>query len=289
MGKLDGKVALVGGNLGKIKKDKFIMGLGGYIAKDLAEAGANVLIVDLDPKVTEECAKALGNEKIKPKQCDLLKDRTFETKKYVNERGEEKTQVVWTDNPALDLVKDIVEEFGHLDILVTNFDYFEKGKLEKFNEEFWVTMRENNLTPIFHLLAAVREQFAAQRKQQGTFAKVVMMTNIAGKAGLSMATVYSALKASIVSLVKSMAKEFGRFANVNGVAIAPLSDKNLQGPKDRMKKQFIAGIVATERSKIELKPKHITPLVTLLCSDDADGINGQIINIDGGLWLKLEQ
>jgi len=289
MGKLDGKVALVGGNLGVIKKDKFVKGLGAYIAEDLANEGSNVIIVDIDNNIAKTCAQTLNNEKIKAKECDLLKDRTFETKEFTNERGEVKTEVIWTNNPSLNLVNDIVGEFGHLDILVTNFDYFDKGKLENVTEEFWVTMREQNLTPVFHLLAAVRDTFAEQRKKTGAFSKVVMITNIAGKAGMSMATVYSALKGSIVSLVKSMAKEFGRFANVNGVAIAPLSGKDLQGPSDRMKKQFIAGIVASERSQIDIEPKHIVPMVTLLCSDGADGISGQIINIDGGLWLKLEQ
>jgi enoyl-[acyl-carrier-protein] reductase (NADH) len=42
-------------------------------------------------------------------------------------------------------------------------------------------------------------------------------------------------------------------------------------------------------SKLNLMPEHITPLVTLLSSDDAAGITGQTISIDGGLWLKLEQ
>lgn len=288
MGRMDGKVALVGGNLGKVKDGAFDMGLGAYIAKDLANEGANVVVVDLEPGVAVACAKALGSDKIKGKDCDLLADRTFETKKFTNERGEEKTEVIWTKNPAETLVKDIAAEFGHLDALITNFDSYEQFKLENFTDELWVKMRDENLVPVFHLLAAVRDQFAEQVKKGGPMCKVVMLTNMAGKAGFSMGTVYSGLKASIISGVKSMAKEFGRFANVNGIAMAPLSAKKMQGPKDRQKKQFIAGIVASEMSKIEIMPEHIVPMVTLLASDAANAISGQNISIDGGLWLKVE-
>ena len=108
-----------------------------------------------------------------------------------------------------------------------------------------------------------------------------------GKSGMETAAVYSAFKGSMVGLTKSMCREFGRFANVNAVALGPLSVKNMQGPKDRVKGKFL--VTKSDMSNIEIKPKHITPLVTLLCSDEAAAISGQTISIDGGLWLKLEQ
>lgn len=290
MGRCDGKIALVGGKLGKMRKGKFKMGLGGLIAKDLVDEGCKaVFIVDLDYEVTDACAKELGSDAIKPKDVDLLKERTFETEEYTNERGQKKTKVIWKDNPALDLVKDIVGEYGTLDILVTNFDEYKKNKITKQTDEEYEEMRDKNLVPVFHLLAAVRDQFSAQNKTKGTFAKVVMLTNMVGKAGMSMGALYAAMKAGIVSLTKTMAKEFGRFANCNAVAMAPLSTRKMQGPKDRFKKQYPSPIVASDHSKMDIMPKHIVPLVTFLASDGAEAINGQIISVDGGLWLKLEQ
>jgi 3-oxoacyl-[acyl-carrier protein] reductase len=155
-------------------------------------------------------------------------------------------------------------------------------------EESYTKMRELNVMPVFHLLAAVREQFSAQTKTTGTFAKVVILTNMVGKAGLNMAAVYSSFKASMIGLTKNTAREFGRFANVNAVAMAPLGAKDMQGPKERTKKVY-ALITSTAMGNLSIMPEHITPLVGFLCSDGAAAITGQTISVDGGLWLKLEQ
>ncbi|MCP4763674.1 MAG: SDR family oxidoreductase [archaeon] len=285
MGRMDDKVALVGGNLGKVKKGEFKMGLGGLIAKDLANEGAQVFVVDMDDSIADSCAAALG-DKVKAKACDLLKERTSRTEKYVNERGQEKSNVIWEDNPALKVVQEIVEECGKLDALVTNFDSYDKGKINTVTYESYTKLRDENLKPTFHLVAAVREQFSVQKKTKGTFAKVVMITSMLGKAGGASAALYSGLKGGIIGGNKTLAREFGRFANVNSVAIGPLSTKKMQGPPDRAKKNHL--VTASDMHKMDILPEHITPMVTLLCSDAAAGIDGQCISIDGGLWLHVE-
>ncbi|MHA1110660.1 MAG: SDR family NAD(P)-dependent oxidoreductase [Promethearchaeota archaeon] len=286
MGKLDGKVALIAGGMGRFKKEEYKPGLSTYIAQNFIAEGADVVIVDLDEKVTKACADYIGSPKVKAKACDILKDRTYETKTYETERGP-KTDVVWTDNPTLSLVKEIIEEYGKLDALVMNFDNYEKGRVDSVTEETYIQLREQNVMPVFHFLAAVREQFSAQKKTTGTFAKVVTVTSMVGKSGMETAAVYSAFKGSMVALTKSMCREFGRFATVNAVALGPLSVKNMQGPKDRVKGKFL--VTKSDMANIEIKPSHVAPLVTFLCSDDAAAISGQTISIDGGLWLKLEQ
>ncbi len=286
MGKLDGKVALIAGGFGRFKKEEYKPGLSTFIAQNFVDEGADVIIVDLDENVTKAAEKFLGSPKVKSKACDIMKDREYKTETYETERGP-KTNVIWTDNPTLTIVKEIIEEFGKLDSLVLNFDYYEKGKVDSVTVETFDTIRNQNITPVFHFLAAVREQFSAQKKTTGTFAKVVILTSMFGKSGLEVASVYSAFKGSMIGLTKNMCREFGRFANVNAVSIGPLSVKNMQGPKDRVKGKFL--ITKSDMSNISLIPEHITPLVTLLSSDDAAAISGQTISIDGGLWLKLEQ
>lgn len=281
--KLNGRVALVAGNLGKLKKDKFIIGLGGLIAKDLADEGAKVIIIDLNNEIAEACAKNLANENIKAKSCDLLKNRISEEKKFINDRGDEKTEIIWTDSPAHTLVNEIVEEFGKLDVLVTNFDTFKKGKLETFLDEDYQTMYNNDIKTVFHLLAAVRNLMSAQKKKTGEFGNIVLLTNMAGKAGLSTATVYSGIKGAIVHGIKTIAREFGRFANVNAIAMAPLDIKKMQGPPDRIKKQFF--LTQCPMGSMGIIPKHVVPMVRLLASNEGEGLCGQAISIDGGLWL----
>ena len=61
----------------------------------------------------------------------------------------------------------------------------------------------------------------------------------------------------------------------------------MQGPKDRVKGAYL--VTSSDLSNQPMTFEKITPMVLLLASDDAIGINGQSISVDGGLWLKLEQ
>ncbi|MFX1294225.1 MAG: SDR family NAD(P)-dependent oxidoreductase, partial [Promethearchaeota archaeon] len=260
MGRFDGKIVLIGGNLGKIKKGKFVIGLGGAIAKHLLDEGAQIIVIDLDENISKQCENVIDG--IKAMHCDLLKDRTYTTRDIIDDRGRLKIEVDWINNPALDMVKEIVKKYGKLDILITNFDQFKQGKAENCTEEMYDELRNNNIWPLFHLLAAVREQFKKQHEDTGAFAKVVMITSITGRAGLSMGALYSAFKGSIVGLTKSLAREFSRFANVNTVAIGPLAIKRMQGPKDRIISDYIT--TQTEMANTPLTFEKITPLTTFL-------------------------
>lgn len=272
------------GNLGIFSKDKFKIGLGGVIARHLVKDGAQVIVTDLNFAVAQQCAEQLG-ELCQAIACDFLKERESTTTTFDTERGP-KTEVDWIDNPALELVNKIVSEYGHLDAVISNFDYFAKGKIEKSDDALYDSLRTQNAGPTFHLMAAVREQFSKQRKAMGIFGKVVILTNIVGKSGMALGSLYSAFKGANIGLVKCLAREFARFANVNGIAHGPIGEKKAQGPKDRIKKNFLA--TKTELANSPLTFENIAPLAKYLASDDASAITGQVMNVDGGLWLKLE-
>jgi 3-oxoacyl-[acyl-carrier protein] reductase len=282
MGRLDGKIVLLGGGLGSVKGDKFIPGLSIWIAKKLVDDGAQVILTDVAADVVQKAAAEVGG-KCKGIACDLLKVRDYEEKK--SEDGE-KTEIVWKDNPALTLVDTIVKEFGKLDVLITNFDYFEKGRVISADEQLYMKLRDENIKPVFHLVAAVRDQWATQKKTMNLNGKLIMITSITGKAGMGLAALYSAFKSGIVGLNKTLARELGRFAQVNSVAIGPLSDKKLQGPPDKLKSQYM--VTKTDYSNIDLTPELVAGPVAFLASDDSNGISGQTINVDGGLWIKVE-
>jgi len=72
MAEFKGKVALVAGNLGKIKKDKFKIGLSGVIAQKLIKNGCKVCIVDTDYKIAKACAEEINNENVKARKLKNL-------------------------------------------------------------------------------------------------------------------------------------------------------------------------------------------------------------------------
>ncbi|MHA1474004.1 MAG: hypothetical protein ACTSQ5_02330, partial [Promethearchaeota archaeon] len=78
MGKFDGKICLIGGNLGKFKKDTFKIGLGGVIAKKIVEQGGQVCLVDTDFSITKACAELIGGS-VKAYECQFFINRTYKT------------------------------------------------------------------------------------------------------------------------------------------------------------------------------------------------------------------
>jgi 3-oxoacyl-[acyl-carrier protein] reductase len=285
MNKFEEKVCLVAGNLGKLKNDAFICGLGGEIAKNLLSEGAQVIVIDLENEVARRCVATIGG-KIKSYDVDLIKVRTQEKQEYLDKEGNKKSVYVWTDNPALELIRKIVADYGKIDAIISNFDHFKEARIGNSTENIYEELKQNNLSPTFHIIAAIRDQLSLQRKQNGSFAKIVIITNIMGKSGMSRGSLYSAFKGSMIGLTKSLAREFARFANVNAVAHGPLAVGQLQGPNSKTKKEF--AFTKTELTSEPLEISHIAPLASFLASDDAKAITGQIFNVDQGLWLKLE-
>ena len=78
------------------------------------------------------------------------------------------------------------------------------------------------------------------------------------------------------------------FANVNGIACGPFKEKKMQGPKERVKLNY-RNTASDMALKTETTFDKVAPMICHLASEDARGILGQIISIDGGLWIKLEQ
>ncbi len=281
----ENKVCLVAGNLGKlIKDDQFKTGLGATIAQQLANTGATVIITDLEDKVVQTCLSSLTGD-VHGRTCDFLSERKSERITTETEKGP-KTQVKWINNPVRDLINSISKEFGRLDVVISNFDYYKHNKIEKSSEDFFNELRTYNTVPTFRLMAGIRDVLAMQKKNLGINAQIIIITNIAGKAGISLSSVYSAMKGGDIGLTKCLAREFSRFATVNAISYGLFSHKKMQGPMDRFKKNFMA--TKSEAAKINLKFEHIAPVVSFLASDGARAMNGQILNVDGGLWLKLE-
>ncbi|MHA1889733.1 MAG: SDR family NAD(P)-dependent oxidoreductase, partial [Promethearchaeota archaeon] len=189
---------------------------------------------------------------------------------------------------AKKLVNTVIEKHGKIDALITNYDEFKaaKKRVDQYTVEDYDKIIEINVNAVFRLLGNIRQHFRdkADSDEQGT---ILIMTSIAGKAGLDIGTLYSAAKGAVNGMIRSIAKEFGRFANVNGIAQGYYAaKKNSFGPKDRVKKNYM--ITSSARSKKPLTFEDVAPLAALLVSDDAKMISGQIYNVDGGLWIHVQ-
>ena len=191
MGVLDGKAAIVTGSA---------RGIGRATAELLAEQGARVLINDLDADVAEQAASEIGGE-----------TAVF---------GGDLTQAGVPDQ----LVQKAVDEFGQIDIIVNNAGYTWDGVAHKMTDEQFQAMLEIHTVVPFRVIRAAAPHLrepAKQERDEGreVFRKIVNVSSISGTMGNAGQVNYSAAKAGVVGLTKTLAKEWGGFKiNVNAVA-----------------------------------------------------------------------
>src|SRR5215203_1370013 len=191
MGVLDGKVAIVTGSA---------RGIGRATAEQLAAEGASVLVNDLDGDVAEQAAGEIGGATV-AFAGDLTKAGVPDA-----------------------MVARAIDAWGRLDIVVNNAGYTWDGPIHKMTDDQFQAMVDiHNVVPFRVLRAAaphLREP-AKQERAEGreVFRKVVNVSSISGTMGNAGQVNYSAAKAGVVGLTKTLAKEWGGFKiNVNAVA-----------------------------------------------------------------------
>src|SRR3954469_600126 len=191
VGVLDGKAAIVTGSA---------RGIGRATAELLAEHGARVLINDLDADVAEEAAGEIPGETA-VFGGDLTKEGVPD-----------------------ELVQKAVDEFGQLDIIVNNAGYTWDGTLHRMTDEQFQAMLDIHTIVPFRVVRAAAPHLrepAKQERDEGNevFRKIVNVTSLSGTMGNAGQANYSAAKAGVTGLTKTLAKEWGQFKiNVNAVA-----------------------------------------------------------------------
>jgi 3-oxoacyl-[acyl-carrier protein] reductase len=245
---LEGKVALITGGS---------VGIGTSISLDLAQNGADVA---LTYRRHEEEANAV---------VEKIKEMGRRAKAYKVDVSEFEA--------AQNLVKEALEEFGHLDILINNAGMNWDGVIWKMTEEQWDAVINVDLKGTFNFIRAVSPLFKEQ--QSGKIVNITSINAMRGRFGQSN---YTAAKAGTIALTKTVAKELGRFrVNVNAVAPGLIETDMIK----TMPEDFI------QRSKAETvfddlgKPEDIAYLVTFLCSEKARHITGEVIKVDGGQYI----
>jgi len=268
MGLLDGKAAIITGSA---------RGIGRATAELFIREGAKVLINDIDGDVAEQAAGEIEGETA-VFAGDLTKPGVPD-----------------------ELVAKANEAFGQVDIVVNNAGYTWDGVVHKMTDEQFQAMIDIHTVVPFRVIRALAPHWREAAKAEAgegreVFRKIVNITSISGTMGNAGQANYSAAKAGVTGLTKTIAKEWGQFkVNVNAVAFGFVETrltaaKEEAGSIEREGEKIELGIPEQQRAMASMiiplgrpaQPEEAAGPVLFLSSDLANYVHGQILNVTGG-------
>lgn len=231
-------------------------GIGEAIAEELGKEGATVILVDIQKDKLEQVAKRLSDQGIKalPYEADVTH---FDQVSAVTEA--------------------VVKELGKIDHLVNNAGITRDSLLLRMKEEDWDLVLAVNLKGAFNFSRAVLKHMISAR-----YGRIVNISSVVGLMGNFGQTNYAASKAGLIGFSKSLAREVAaRGITVNCVAPGYIATPMTEKLPDEVKKAFLE-IIPMKRFGL---PVEVARVVKFLCSDDAAYITGQVINVNGGMYM----
>jgi 3-oxoacyl-[acyl-carrier protein] reductase len=176
---------------------------------------------------------------------------------------------------AAEVVAEVMKDFGKIDILVNNAGITKDGLLMRMSEEQWDMVINTNLKSAFNYIHAITPIMMKQRA-----GSIINMTSIVGISGNAGQANYSASKAGMIGLTKSVAKELGsRGVRVNAIAPGFIATEMTGVLNEETKKQWLLSIPLRREGKTE----DVANVAVFLASDMASYVTGQVINCCGGL------
>ncbi|RPI79568.1 MAG: 3-oxoacyl-[acyl-carrier-protein] reductase [Desulfobacteraceae bacterium] len=173
--------------------------------------------------------------------------------------------------------KDIQDRFGRLDVLVNNAGITRDDLLVRMSEEEWDLILRINLKSVFNCSKSV---IRTMIKQRG--GRIVNISSIAGQMGNAGQTNYAATKAGIIGFSKSLAREVAsRNITVNAIAPGFINTEMTQALPEKAKEELTRQIPMGRIGE----PQDIAEAVYWLCSDAAGYITGQVLAVNGGMYM----
>ena len=268
MGLLDGKAAIITGSA---------RGIGRATAELFLSEGAKVLINDIDGEVAEQAAGEIEGETA-VFAGDLTKPGVPE-----------------------ELVANANEAFGQVDIVVNNAGYTWDGVVHKMSDEQFQAMLDIHTIVPFRMIRALAPHWREAAKQEAgegkeVFRKIVNVTSISGTMGNAGQANYSAAKAGVTGLTKTIAKEWGQFKiNVNAVAFGFVETRLTQAKEqgeaiEREGERIEIGVPEQQRAMASMiiplgrpaQPEEAAGPVLFLSSQLSNYVHGQVLNVTGG-------
>lgn len=229
-------------------------GIGAATATRLAAEGATVVVADFNEATAQATADAIGGSAVR---CDVTSREDVEA-----------------------AVATAVERGGSLDILVTCAGIIRDNMLFKMTDEDWDTVIDTHLKGTFYSVRAAQKHMVEQ--QSGKMV-LISSTSALGNRGQ---TNYSAAKAGLQGMTKTLAIELGRFnVNVNCVAPGFIATAMTRQTAERMGVDFDsfmeAAAAQTPLQRVG-QPEDVASTIAFLCSDDAGYVSGQVVYVRGG-------
>jgi len=232
-------------------------GIGFAIAQLFVKKGAQVMIASRD----EEKAKKVAQEIMSSNGGSCIAS-------YVDVSYLESVQ---------ELVRKTVAEFGSVEILINNAGTTRDTLILRMKEDDWDTVIDTNLKGAWNCSKAVLRHMMKQR-----YGRIINISSVSGLAGQAGQTNYSASKAGLIGLTKSLAREVAtRNITVNAVAPGFVSTSLTEGLAPDLKETMLQIIPMNRWGE----PEEIAYAVAFFASDEASYITGQVLSIDGGMMM----
>jgi 3-oxoacyl-[acyl-carrier protein] reductase len=175
------------------------------------------------------------------------------------------------------VIKAAVENFGSLDILVNNAGITKDGLLARMKEEDFDSVIETNLKGAFNCIRHATPIMMKQRR-----GRIINMSSVVGVAGNVGQINYAASKAGVIGMTKSAAKELAsRGITVNAIAPGFIQSDMTDALSDKVKEKLLSGIPLKRLGQAD----EVAELAAFLASESANYITGQVININGGMYM----
>ncbi len=247
MKRFEGRVSIVTGAS---------QGIGEAIALDLAAEGATVVLVDIqkDKLAAVAAAVAAAGGSADVRTADV------------------------SDTAAAQAVADaVVAAHGRIDHLVNNAGITRDGLLMRMKEEDWDAVLRVNLKGVFNFSRAVIRPMIAAR-----YGRIVNIASVVGLMGNAGQANYAASKAGAIAFARSLAREVAaRGITVNCVAPGYITTAMTESLPEEIKKAFLE-IIPMKKFGL---PKDVASAVEFLLSEDASYITGQVISVNGGMYM----